>query len=211
MTWQESSAIYDIRNQNVDEQTIIEKYLRGEYEFHPQMYTECLPKPWGNNRRKLFEYFIQTGFPLYYETDDSIQKRVILWSAMNFIAQAGMDWLKYACENYPKQLNSCDFGSAVCNVASDHTLEQFQYLTEQTKADTCWWAPAIICCFHGFPKALEYCMLNNYPIRRDYCMEGITKYHPELLENELIQKYFIDHDDMNGKIQTIYLMDKPNN
>ena len=32
--------------------------------------------------------------------------------------------------------------------------------------------------------------------------------HPKLLTSELVRKYFIDHDDLDGKIKTIYMTDQ---
>lgn len=189
---------------HVSDETIIDGFETGKFTFTPMMYSLCLPSHHayvnpGNNfsRRTLFEYFVKKGYPF---SDGNV-------SEMNFIASAGMDWLRFVVENFPRQLTKEDFGSAVCNVATDKTLAQLQYFTEQTKADIFWWGAAYYACATGSVKALVHCMLNGFPIRRDYCYDTIMKRHPELLKDEIVYKYFMNHDDLEGRIKTIYLMD----
>jgi len=196
-----------IQDTSISDETIMDRFETGIYtEFHPDFYSMCLPSnSSGTERKTLFAYFIRKGFPLRANDDEKMPL-----SQMAFIASmGGIEWVKFAVENYPRKLTLYDLGSSICNAASGRLFPVFKYLVDNTEADRFWWCIASSFCTDGCVEGLEYCLLNDFPIRPDYCLEFITKYHPEMLEkSDLIRKYFVEHDDLGGRIKTLYMMDR---
>lgn len=211
-----------LKNKAIPDDALMERFESGAYIWDPTDFyrVSCGATDKNDTREALFQFAVKQGYPFRKETNYE------LFTDLYWVTMAGLKWIQYFRENYPREIQPEEYGSAfvaACSKRGDN-IDLLRYLVEECNVNTNFWAGPLSCfqrvdyiskdnsILQPNIKCFEYCVsLGNKrcQIPFNYCMEYVEK-HPEWMEqSEVIRSLFTPREGFQDKVEWLRSVETP--